>query len=61
MDLQSAITEAEARKSELQDKHKALSQQAMELNAQGVQIERDLLGIDGELKALHALKASDGV
>lgn len=60
-ELTDVIADAQARKDTSIDQHRQLAQQAMELNQRGVQLEKDLLGIDGELKALSALfeKATD--
>jgi hypothetical protein len=54
-DLDAIIAETQARKDAAASQHQQLQQQAMQLNQQGVQLERDMLVIDGELKALAAL------
>jgi hypothetical protein len=53
---------AQATESALVAQHEDLARQVAAINAQGVQVERDLIGIRGGIAALLALKGtSDGV
>ena len=49
------LADAQARKSAADAKNQDLQRQAVEINRQGVELEQELLGIAGEIKALMAL------
>lgn len=51
-----ALAAAKARLEDASAKHQRLHQQMVDLNAQGVELERVLLGIQGEITALEGLK-----
>jgi hypothetical protein len=60
--LEQALADAQATESALVAQHEDLARQVAAINAQGVQVERDLIGIRGGIAALLALKGtSDGV
>lgn len=54
-ELEAIIAEAQSRRDSVASQHQQLQQQAIQINASGVQLEKDMLGIDGELKALKAI------
>lgn len=49
------LADAQKRQDDAQAQHQRLQQQMIMLNAQGVDLEKTLLGIAGEIKALTAL------
>lgn len=49
------LADAQKRQADAQAKHQQLQQMMIELNAQGVDLEKALIGIAGEIKALTAL------
>jgi multidrug resistance efflux pump len=55
-----AIDDAETRLKAALEQHAQIEQQAKQLNALGVQSEKNLISIDGELKALRALLVPNG-
>lgn len=58
--IDAAITEALTRLNTATTQQVELQQQAAHLNAQGVALERHILGIEGEIKALRALQVGSG-
>lgn len=57
--LDASIAEAQAKEADLVAQHQALADQVAAINAQGVQIERDLLTVRGSLAALTVLKGAN--
>lgn len=60
MTREELLADAESRKAEIVAKMDSLQQQAVALNAQGVEQEKLKLGVEGEIKALTALGESIG-
>lgn len=55
MTREELLADAQKRQAEAQAQHQQLQQQMIAINAQGVDIEKALIGIAGEIKALTAL------
>jgi hypothetical protein len=53
--IEAAIAEASTRLDQVTARHADLTRQAKELNAQGVELEKEQIAVAGELKALQAL------
>ena len=54
MTLADLLSEAEGRLTDARKSHADLEQQAREMNAHGIALEKTILGIEGEVKALRA-------
>lgn len=55
MTREELLADAQKRQAEAQAQHQQLQQQMIAINAQGVDLEKALIGIAGEIKALTAL------
>lgn len=59
-DAETRLAESKQRQVDLRLRFEELQRVATAMNADGITVEKVILGIDGELKALRALKANDG-
>lgn len=55
MTREELLADAQKRQADAQSQHQQLQQQMVTINAQGVDLEKALIGIAGEIKALTAL------
>lgn len=58
--LNTALAEVTARKTIAESEHADLARQREAIQLRGVEVEKAILGIDGELKALTAIEALCG-
>lgn len=60
MTVEELLADAQQRKAQIEAAHLDLSQQMIALNTKGIELEKQLLGIGGEIKALMDVGAIDG-